>query len=303
MKKNKFSIIVPVHNTEKYLTQCLDSIINQSYKNHEIIVVNDGSKGDCKSIVSKYKSIIYLEQENQGLSQARNNGVKRATGDYILFLDSDDYLDSDLLWVLNKETQEEDIIRFQLRIKEEDHIINYYEKGFEKCSGLEAFNLIMKYHFIENAPLYSIKREYWQKNKYSFAPNKYHEDFGLIPQVIFCADKVKSIDYVGYNYIQRENSIMSTKDEKKIIKKAYDVLELGLNEIEIIKNFSSNEKYKKIFHSFVANSIFIKAKELPEIAQKKYIDEIRKNNLLDYLLDDTIKRRIKKRLYKLKYKL
>ena len=97
----KFSIIVPVYNVESYLAKCLDSILCQSYKDYEIIAINDGSTDNSSKIlkeyVDKYDNIIVINQENQGLSQARNNGVKEAKGEYIIFADSDDFIEKDLL--------------------------------------------------------------------------------------------------------------------------------------------------------------------------------------------------------------
>ena len=92
----KFSIIVPVYNVEKYVEKCLKSIDNQSYQKFEAIIVNDGSKDKSDSIIKKYikdkKQFIYLTKENGGLSDARNFGIKYASGDYIIFLDSYDYI-------------------------------------------------------------------------------------------------------------------------------------------------------------------------------------------------------------------
>ena len=95
MQQLKISVIVPVYNVEKYLKQCLDSIVNQTYKNLEIIIVNDGTKDNSMKIVEEYlqdKRIKVINKENGGLSSARNIGIKEATGDYISFIDSDDYI-------------------------------------------------------------------------------------------------------------------------------------------------------------------------------------------------------------------
>ena len=87
----KYSIIIPVYDVEKYIKKCLDSVFNQTYNNYEVIVVNDGTKDNSMEIVKNY-NVITINQKNQGLSMARNNGVKKAKGEYLLFLDSDDYL-------------------------------------------------------------------------------------------------------------------------------------------------------------------------------------------------------------------
>ena len=91
----KISIIVPVYNVENYIKKCLDSIFDQTYKDYEVIVVNDGTKDNSMNIVNNYKVKI-VTQKNQGLSAARNHGVEKAKGEYLIFLDSDDYLDKDL---------------------------------------------------------------------------------------------------------------------------------------------------------------------------------------------------------------
>ena len=100
MNKYKFSIIVPVYNVENYVDKCIKSILNQTYKNYEVIIINDGSTDNSLNIINKYKNnkkIKIITQKNKGLSNARNNGMKMATGDYLLFIDSDDYIEDKLL--------------------------------------------------------------------------------------------------------------------------------------------------------------------------------------------------------------
>ena len=95
---SKVSVIVPVYNVEKYIKKCLESLVNQTLRDIEIIVVNDGSQDKSKEIIAeyvrKYPNIVYVEKENGGLSDARNYGMKYAKGDYIAFVDSDDYVDT-----------------------------------------------------------------------------------------------------------------------------------------------------------------------------------------------------------------
>lgn len=115
MQQLKISVIVPVYNVEKYLKQCLDSIVNQTYKNLEIIIVNDGTKDNSMKIVEEYlqdKRIKVINKENGGLSSARNIGIKEATGDYISFIDSDDYISLNMYEDLVKNINGEDIIIF-----------------------------------------------------------------------------------------------------------------------------------------------------------------------------------------------
>lgn len=304
MKKIKFSIIVPVYNTEQYLERCFDSILSQTYKNYEVIVVNDGSTDDSLNLIRKYKEFICINQKNQGLSMARNNGIKKACGDYLIFLDSDDYIDNKLLEKLSKNIKKEDIVRYQsATIDDKNKIINFYENEFENLSGPEAFSIISGYNFIENAVLYAIKKDYWTSNSFSFNIDKYHEDFGVIPEVIFKASNVSSINYIGYYYYQRNNSIMNNKFYEKEVKKSFDVLDQGLEEIQNITLIDCKEKYKDIFNQYIVSSIIQKMDVLNFKDKIEYRNQIINNNLLNLLLSDTIKRKIKKIYYKIKYKL
>ena len=126
----RFSIIVPVYNVEDYLRNCLDSILNQSYEDYEVIVVNDGTKDNSQDIIDEYvkkdNRVKGYKKKNGGLSDARNFGVGKAKGDYLLFLDSDDSINNLLLEELNKEIEKNhpEMIRFQVvkvgKDKEED---------------------------------------------------------------------------------------------------------------------------------------------------------------------------------------
>ena len=107
----KVSVIVPVYNVEKYIEKCLESLVNQTLKDIEIIIVNDGSKDKSEKIInkflSKYKNIVYVEKQNGGLSDARNYGMKYAKGEYIAFLDSDDYVDTTIYEKMYNKAKEE----------------------------------------------------------------------------------------------------------------------------------------------------------------------------------------------------
>lgn len=304
MEKIKFSIIVPVYNTEQYLERCFNSILSQTYKNYEVIVVNDGSTDDSLNLIKKYKDFICINQKNQGLSIARNNGIKMATGDYLVFLDSDDYIDKELLNTISKNIKGEDILRYQLATFDSDSKIKFfYENIFKNLTGPEAFSKISKYNFVENASAYVIKKKYWINEKFEFKNNRIHEDFGVIPEVIFKARNVSCINYIGNYYYQRLDGIMGTKNYDKEKKKSFDVLEQGLEEINNIKNIRCDQKYKNFFNHYIVSSIIQKMDVLNFEDKIEYRNQIINNNLLNLLLSDTIKRKIKKIYYKIKYKL
>lgn len=297
----KFSIIVPVYNVEEYIDDCLKSIFNQSFKDFEVIVVNDGTKDNSMDIVKNY-DVKVINQENAGLSAARNTGVKSSTGEYLLFVDSDDYIEKDLLKNINNNLKDNpDVLRFQIKeIFDDNRIVNHEENSFDTTNGVEAFTKICNYHFIENAWSYVIKRKYYLDNKFEFKKGTYHEDYGLMPLVIIKANKVKSISYIGYYYRQRSNSIMSSTDYNKTKKKVDDFYNhyLYLN-----KEINKTKLDNKIFKSYISNSLLIKICELNNKDYKIYKSKVKKDKVIDNLLDDSLIRKIKKILFKISPKL
>lgn len=301
----KFSIIVPVYNVEKYLKKCLNSIIKQTYKNFEVIIINDGSTDNSEDIIKSYKDkrIKYYKQENQGLSAARNNGVLKATGEYLLFIDSDDYIEPKLLEVLNEETNKEyDLVRFQ---------INYDSNGTKRKAkgsttnkvfrnGIEAFNEIATYEIVEAAWCYLYNRSFYNNHKFKFKKGMIHEDFGLTPLIILNSNNTKCITYTGYNYVIRDNSIMTSNDYEKIVKKANDFL---VHFKYLLKESKKIKGDLRIFKSFIANSVILKSTTLKKNDYKNYIKELKKLNTFNMLLDDTLPRKIKKALVKISPKM
>lgn len=300
----KYSFIVPVYNTEKYLKKCLDSLVNQTYKDFEIIVVNDGSTDKSSNIISKYqkkyKNIIVIDKENEGLSMARNRGVQKSSGKYIIFVDSDDYVSNKLLEEVDKKIDDSDILRFQIATEDEEYtkINEYHEESFESMCGYDAFKYLSSYHFVEPAWCYVIRKNYYIENKFSFKKGVYHEDFGLIPYVIYKARKVKSIDFIGYYYIQRNGSIMNNNDYKKTVKKAFDMLEQYKTMRLFAKNINRKNNLDDYFLSYISNSVIVKARELKKDEKKVYINELKKLNVFDGVLVNTRIRRLKKYLMK-----
>lgn len=289
----KFSIIIPVYNVEKYIDSCLKSVMNQTYEDYEVIVVNDGTKDNSMDIVKKY-DVKVIEQKNQGLSAARNTGVKHAKGDYLIFLDSDDSWNKDLLKELSKSIKNNpDVVRFQIQetYENSDDVKPFNEQSFEDKNGVEAFNMISSYHFIENAWCYAIRRDYYKKNKFSFKVGTIHEDYGLTPLIIIKAEKVNSIEYIGYNYLQRQGSIMSSTAYEKIQKRVGDMYE---HYLFLINEIDKTKLDSKVFKSYAANNILLKLLELNKEDYKKYSKRAKKDKIVNNLLADTLARKIKK---------
>ena len=297
----KFSIIIPVYNVEDYIGKCLDSVFNQTFNDYEVIVVNDGTKDNSMEIVKEY-DVKIINQENMGLSEARNTGVKKAKGEYIIFLDSDDFIEKDLLKRINDSSKNNpDIIRFQIEDYENNEVTNKYEEdSFNGLNGVEAFKRICSYHYIENAWAYAIRREYYIKEKYKFKKGTYHEDFGIIPLVIIESKKVNSINYIGYNYVQRNGSIMNSNDYSKTKKKVEDFYSHYIYLIEEGNKLKTDTTYYK---SFISNSLILKITELKKEDYKFYKRKLKEEKVFDNILNDTFSRKVKKVLLKLSPKL
>ena len=283
----KFSIIVPGYNVENYLDDCLNSIFKQTNQDFEVIFINDGSTDNTLNVVNKYKDdVIIINQENLGLSEARNNGVKKASGKYLLFIDSDDYIDNKLLEKLDSVTKNNpDLVRFGVN-EVIDGDINVVEAPvFNNLSGIKAFKEIVKNKYVEPAWLYLYRKEFYLENNFSFIPHVYHEDFGLIPKIIVKAEKVTSISFPGYYYVKRENSIIT--DESKTNKKINDLLVLG--RLMLMEKTDSKEYY-----GFISNSLITTYNKIKDKKKKKeYYNNLKELKVCNYLLKDTFLRKIK----------
>ena len=295
----KFSIIIPVYNVEKYLHKCLDSVINQTYKNYEVIIVCDKCSDNSEKIVDdyvkKYKQFSKIYAEKTGLSKARNLGVAASNGEYILFLDSDDFFQADLLETLNNKLKDNpDLIRFQIQDVIVEKIIKHPEKGFATTDGVSAFNKIFKYHYIENAWSYCYNAKYYKKNNYKFMEGCIAEDYGLIPLVIAKAQKVKSLNYIGYNYVQRENSLMTNPDYSKKIKKMEDMLVQSA----FLKSRLKDIPNKELIIAFLNNSLIYYSTRLEYKDYKKYYKVLKENKCFSHLHGGSIKTRIRNLLIK-----
>ncbi len=223
----KVSIIVPIFNVEKYLKTCIDSLINQTYNNIEIILVNDGSPDNsasiCKAYAEKDNRIIYIEQPNQGLSGARNTGIMNSTGDYILFVDSDDYIELDAIEILV-----ETALKYDLEIVCSCGAYQHNSNGtidiFKKidilknkiCHGTEILCGYIKSGTNANVVwLYLYKMELIKNNFLYFEQGLLHEDSLWTPQVFLKAKRVYIIDYMFYHYVERSTSITGVKPKVK----------------------------------------------------------------------------------------
>lgn len=308
----KVSIIIPVYNAEKYIGKCLDSILNQTYKNIEVIVVNDGSTDNSEEIIKQYTknekyNIKYFKNENRGVSFSRNFGVNYAEGDYIFFVDADDYLDEKLLYNIQNEMEKGiDIIKFKAKKVDSKGTIleEIFVPSFDIISGEEAFEKL-KYDdvLLDTIWSYVFKKEFYIQNNFKFTENTHHEDFALIPLIIVKAKSLVSLDYYGYYYVQSENSITRNNSYEKLVKRTNDMITHYDNMLEFIKNNNISKESQKSIKDFFANAVILRTEELKGKEQKEYIKEIKKRKLIKNVQVKNAKQFIKKILLYINIKL
>lgn len=313
LKMSKISIIIPVYNTGKHIEKCLNSIVTQTQNTEtEIIIINDGSTDNSEDIIKQYieknktLNIKYYLKENEGVAKTRNFGIEKATSDYIMFLDSDDYIDSKTLEILEKYiNQDIDLVKFKLqRIDENDNIIEKVSGPvFDKITGQEAFNKLYGEDVLLDSPcVYVIKKKIFTENNFKFQ-GKYHEDFGLIPFIILASKTVTSIPEYLYNYVQATNSITRTENYDKTIRKMEDVLFHYDNMLETVEKMDLEETTKENVKIYYTNAIILKLRELKKEDQNRYIKEIQKREMYRNIKPRDLKQLIKRILLKLNVKM
>lgn len=224
----KVSVIVPIYNVERYIEECLISLINQRFDDYEIILVNDGSNDDSISIannyLSKFSNIKLINKENGGLSSARNYGLKYAIGEYICFVDSDDIVTDEYIYNLYNKAKENEVdivLASHKKIWENGLIKDVKRETFnenEILSGKEVLlKQLRKKDFMAEVWDDIYRREFLEKNNITFYEGIYHEDEEFTFKALLVAEKVGFLKSYDYLYRQRENSIMSsTKIEKRV---------------------------------------------------------------------------------------
>ena len=310
----KISFIVPVYNTGLYIKKCLDSIINQTFKEEiEIILIDDGSTDNSDELIKEYiensnsKDLMkYYTKKNEGIAKTRNFGIDKANGEYIFFVDSDDYIDKETIKMLKPYIDNDiDIIKFKLqRIDKNNNILEKVDGPvFAEISGEEAFNKLYSEDVLLDSPcVYVIKKNLFTKNNFKFN-RTYHEDFGLIPLIILKAKSFVSIPDYLYYYVQGENSITRNDDYSKTIKKFEDALYHYDNAIEKIKKMNLNKKSKENAKIFYTNAVILKLYEIKEEDENKFIKEIEKRKMYKNIKPRNIKQIIKRNLLHFNVKL
>lgn len=309
------SIIVPVYNVEQYLEKCVDSIINQTYKNLEIILVDDGATDSsgklCDELAKIDNRIKVYHKENGGLSDARNYGVEKSTGEYIGFVDSDDYIDAEMYEKLYEAIKKEnvDVAECNLKIIYPDREELFTEQNYYNvCTKQEYLEEYLKIEKIfGSACVRLIKSDIAKKLK--FPVGKLYEDTYYAYGLINVADSYVIMDAPYYNYLMRENSITNARFNPRI----FDLIEIVeefhntvyenypgleeaadcrrmyayfsvLNSILLEENYRDNEYYSEILSYFKRNYI--------SLLKNKYINRNRKLSVILIKLNIDLYRKV-----------
>lgn len=253
----KFSVVVPVYNTAMYLNRCVESVLNQSFKDYEIILIDDGSTDESMDICNQYseldKRIVTIHQDNKGSSAARNVGIDNASGDYICFLDSDDYyIDFDLLKKAN------DI----LSIKQSDVLFFNYRKVYDNGkSSSPVLTTSHNHHDISLDHIFEnnfwiacawnkiVRRDLFSEFDLNFRVGITSEDIDWCVRLALCTTKIDYIDCVGIGYFQRNESISKSITYNKVCCLRDNII----NSIEIVNSDKSGRG--KYLYSYIGYQV------------------------------------------------
>ena len=289
--KKDISIIVPIYNAEKYLNKCIDSLINQTKKDIEIILINDGSTDNSEKIIKEYNDerIVYFKNKNQGIGKTRNFGIEKAKGKYLLFIDSDDYIATNTCEVLYNKVIEDSL----------DIVVCNFYKDFEdgriEKINLEQFDTTdlkgnpRLINIINPSPWNKLfKKELIDKNNIRFVENKKYEDAPFFTAAIKYAKRIGQVnDYLNY-YVIHKNSETLVRDRRcfdifdilDIIRSQYEGIDFIKEELDkltvfIVTNYTMQQraqKSSKIGNEFIDTAFEYLKKNVPDYKNKKYYD-------------------------------
>ena len=278
----KVSIVVPVYNVEKYLNRCLNSLVNQDYKNIEIIIVNDGSPDNSQMIIDKYEKeysnvIKAFKKKNEGLSEARNFGLKKATGDYIAFIDSDDYVETNMISEMIKcaSKNNSDIVVCDIFDEyENEGIVKIYKNVFTGDSSIFEEHKILLNRFSAWNKLFKVSL--FSDKKLKFEKGKIYEDLRLILKLYLKTNTISFIKKPLYHYVIRDGSIMTSSG----LKKNLDIVSAFDDVIEYYKQEDKYEMFKNELEFLAIEHLLIST-----IVRVLHISKYKeaKRNVLPYL--------------------
>lgn len=226
LQKNKVSVVVPIYKVEKYINRCIESILNQTYSNIEVILVNDGSPDNCGKIAERYSQIDnrvkVIHKNNGGLSDARNFGMKHVTGEYLIFVDSDDWIEQTMIEVLvnNCIKHKADVVQSAFYYAYEDKLLLDNRFHSRKEEPIILDNRTLMYELVKNEKVKNFAWGKLYKTKMildiTFEKGVLFEDVYWAYKVMHLVNKYLIIHEPLYNYFQRNDSIVTTYTSKNL---------------------------------------------------------------------------------------
>ena len=287
----KVSVIVPVYNTEKYLKNCIDSLLKQNFEDYEIIVINDLSPGNAEEIIKSYndKKIVYIKNKtNKGIGYNRNLGIKKAKGEYVCFIDSDDYVKEDFISKMYNYSKENNLdlcVCDYVNVDEEGNKLKEFNLSDFCITNYEENNKILCE--INLAPWNKLyKKDMLVKNKIEFSETLKYEDLSFVALSIKNSKKIGKINEQLNYYTIHKNSETTTRD-----KRVFDIFK----QLDIVRNEYKSGKYlDELTVSVLLNYTIQQRYQIDKEAQNKFIDDAFKylnDNNIDYKHSEYIKNR------------
>ena len=272
----KISVIVPVYNVEKYLDKCLTSLIKQTYKNFEIIVINDGSIDNslaiCNKYANKYDNVKVYDYKNAGVAHARNVGIKKATGDYLLFVDSDDYIKEDMYEILLNLIKKYDAdvsICNLYDVIDENECIRNKENGIREYSRLDILKEVLLDKNIQSYAWNKLyEKELFDEIKYPIG--KKYEDIGTTFYVFEKCNKIVVTSEPEYYYLKRSDSLVNNVTESTVLDYTEIIIQRYLYTKENIKELKKYNNYYLAKTLITAHNDIELLGSISEKMQEKY---------------------------------
>ena len=288
-----FSVIIPVYNVEKYLKRCLDSIINQGFTDYELLLIDDGSSDNsgliCDKYSLKYPFINVIHQKNGGISKARNRGIESAKGNYLIFIDSDDYIAQKSLEQIANELKTShlpDLLITQIHKFNDNCITSYSDLNLFKNSSStankeEVINKLFNYsETIWPAWRYIVKRTFVEKHHMRFPESYLHEDMDWTTKIFLLAETVKITNLSCYFHrLNNKTSITNNRN----LQNSLDIITLIALNIQFISENSYHSKSKNAIIKRLTKSFFTAIKDYEQLKKidkekiKKLIYQNKKN--------------------------
>ena len=284
----KVSVIVPIYNVENYLDNCVQSILRQTYRNLEILLVDDGSPDRCPQMCDEYagqdERIRVIHKENGGLGDARNAGIRAATGKYFLHVDSDDRIREDLVSVTVEaaEKAQADIVIFDYagetpERKQTDLFTFALPADRTFCAKVEPAVIMRTCSAVNKL----FRREFWEKSGLLFPAGRYYEDLATIPKLFALAERIVYKKEILYYYLAREGSIMHSSDFSK---NYADRTKAADEVLEFFREQGMDQTYRDELEYLVfENTWFVPSKEIVLNDRKSiYLKKFREYSLERY---------------------